>query len=344
MVRAPLSSLSLIAAICVLCRCGGSALAFSSSPRRRAATSSSIIARHSSTASSSSQETPSSSSAAAAQPSSRGVSKTIVVEGTGRPVRPGDSVVVRYRCTLAPDDDGGGGGDGGGDGPSPAPLPFASSDRQRIVACDGSMIRGWDVALRSMREGERASVRVSDPAYAYGPEGAPPFVPPNSRVNIDLEVLIVEELMGGGGGGGMSGSDIAGLDGMLDGPASRPRTPAAIAAAYERRMKDRASTDAPPERDGIFGWIDKVRGSYFFGIFEGETGQEAPWYLTPSITFPIAFAVVGLAFWASLAGGAISERGAPTTDELDEIIAMASVVDDASTMMRAVVRDALMRA
>ena len=55
-------------------------------------------------------------------------------------------------------------------------------------------------------------------------------------------------------------------------------------------------------------------------------GQEFPWYLTPSITFPIAFVVVGLAFWASLAGGAISKRGAPTTYELDETIASVDAV------------------
>lgn len=42
--------------------------------------------------------------------------------------------------------------------------------------------------------------------------------------------------------------------------------------------------------------------------------------MKPSITFPIAFLVVGLAFYVSLVGGAISERGMPTTDELDEII------------------------
>ena len=192
-----------------------------------------------------------------------------------------------------------------------------------MVALDGSMIRGWDMAMRTMREGERCTVRVSDPTYAYGAAGVPPFVPPNSEVLIDMEILNIEEdVMGGGmGGGTLSGtSDIAGLDGMLDGPASRPRTPAAIAAAYERRMKEKAMSGLPPEREGIEGWIDKVRGSYFFGLFEGETGQEAPWYLTPSITFPIAFAVVGIAFWASLAGGAISERGMPSTDELDEII------------------------
>lgn len=249
-----------------------------------------------------------SSTVSSSSPPSSGVSKTTVVEGTGRVVRPGDAVVVRYRCTASGSD-----------------RPFARSDRQRVVAMDGSMIRGWDVAIRTMREGERSTVRVIDPAYAYGPGGVPPFVPPNAELVIDLEILNIEEDVMGGGS--LSGSaDIAGLDGMLDGPASRPRTPAAIAAAYERRMREKAASGAPPEREGIEGWIDKVRGSYFFGLFEGETGQEAPWYLTPSITFPIAFAVVGLAFWVSLAGGAISERGMPTTDELDEIIVSSDLI------------------
>ena len=249
-----------------------------------------------------------SSTVSSSSPPSSGVSKTTVVEGTGRVVRPGDAVVVRYRCTASGSD-----------------RPFARSDRQRVVAMDGSMIRGWDVAIRTMREGERSTVRVIDPAYAYGPGGVPPFVPPNAEVVIDLEILNIEEDVMGGGS--LSGSaDIAGLDGMLDGPASRPRTPAAIAAAYARRLWETAASGAPPEREGIEGWIDKVRGSYFFGLFEGETGQEAPWYLTPSITFPIAFAVVGLAFWVSLAGGAISERGMPTTDELDEIIVSSDLI------------------
>ena len=35
---------------------------------------------------------------------------------------------------------------------------------------------------------------------------------------------------------------------------------------------------------------------------------------------------MGLAFWLSLAGGAISERGMPTTDELDEIILSSNTI------------------
>ena len=46
------------------------------------------------------------------------------------------------------------------------------------------------------------------------------------------------------------------------------------------------------EKEGLEGWIEKAKSFYFFGFFEGETGEQAPWILRPSITFPIAFAVV----------------------------------------------------
>jgi hypothetical protein len=75
-----------------------------------------------------------------------------------------------------------------------------------------------------------------------------------------------------------------------------------------------------PEKEGLEGFIEKAKNFYFFGLFEGETGQKAPWFLRPSITFPIAFLVVGAAFYVSYLTGAITERGAQVTDELDEII------------------------
>ena len=57
--------------------------------------------------------------------------------------------------------------------------------------------------------------------------------------------------------------DIAGLEDMLDDPINRPRTPAAIAAAYDRRIKDKAMEGLLEEREGIDGFIDWIRGLYF---------------------------------------------------------------------------------
>ena len=81
------------------------------------------------------------------------------------------------------------------------------------------------------------------------------------------------------------------------------------------------------------GWIAKAKNFYFFGLFEGETGQQAPWFLRPSITFPLAFLIVGAAFWVSFVSGAITERGAQVTDELDEIILSSAAADPSAFLL-----------
>lgn len=90
-----------------------------------------------------------------------------------------------------------------------------------------------------------------------------------------------------------------------------------------------------PESEGLEAFIEKAKNFYFFGFFEGETGQKAPWFLRPSITFPIAFAIVGAAFYISFISGAISERGAAVTDELDEIILSMSTAGSSSSALMA---------
>ena len=90
-----------------------------------------------------------------------------------------------------------------------------------------------------------------------------------------------------------------------------------------------------PKKEGLEGWIETVKGWYFFGFFEGETGEEAPWILKPSITFPIAFAIVGAAFLVSYKFGAITERGSQSTDELDDIILSMIQSDPASAAVLA---------
>ena len=87
------------------------------------------------------------------------------------------------------------------------------------------------------------------------------------------------------------------------------------------------------EKEGLEGLIEKAKEFYFFGFFEGETGEQAPWILRPSITFPIAFAVVGLGFYVTYAVGGISERGAQVTDELDDIVLSWNVLKDAVTVV-----------
>lgn len=182
------------------------------------------------------------------------------------------------------------------------------------------MVPGWDAALRTMASGERAVVRLTDPSLGYG--SASPSIAASlgealgvtnlaaSQLEFDIDILQVQPAAQAAELFDMNFDAMAALEDN-----DTPKTAEDIAAAYQVRMANKA-----PEKEGLEGWIDTVRNYYFFGFFEGETGEEAPWYLKPSITFPIAFAVVGAAFYVSLFVGAISEKGAQSVDELDVIV------------------------
>ena len=42
---------------------------------------------------------------------------------------------------------------------------------------------------------------------------------------------------------------------------------------------------------------DAEHRAYIFGLFDSQTGEKAPWYLNPFITFPGMFAFVGVGVW-----------------------------------------------
>lgn len=232
-----------------------------------------------------------------------GIIKTISTPGRGKPAKLGDIATVKYTCYLPGDE---------------KAAPFAKSNKQKIVVGDGAMVLGWEKALRTMNVGERAIIRLTDANLGYGAAGVPPLIPPNAELEFDIELLDTQLPMAN-----IDFDSIANMD-------STPRTAADISAAYEKRQAIKA---LEPELEGLEYWIDKVRNYYFFGLFEGETGQQAPWFLRPSITFPIAFAVVGVTFWISFQTGAIRERGAPVTDELDEIILSMSALSSSNALM-----------
>ena len=59
---------------------------------------------------------------------------------------------------------------------------------EQIVG-DGTMVTGWDKALRTMTVGERAIIRVTDPNLGYGVAGVPPLIPSNAELEFDIELL-----------------------------------------------------------------------------------------------------------------------------------------------------------
>lgn len=117
-----------------------------------------------------------------------GVKKLIVKEGEGwdKP-ETGDDVNVHYTGTLL-------------DG-----TKFDSSlDRNQpfnFKLGQGQVIKGWDKGVATMKKGEKAVFTISSD-YAYGKQGSPPTIPPDSTLKFEVELLSwtsVKDICGDGG-------------------------------------------------------------------------------------------------------------------------------------------------
>jgi FKBP-type peptidyl-prolyl cis-trans isomerase len=139
-----------------------------------------------------------------------GLSKQIIRNGNGPPLRLGEVATVSYTCTLTDTN-----------------KIFSQSKKQKVIVGDGIMIEGWDRALATMSVGEKAIVQIDDAVkYGYGVEGVKPTVPSNARISIEFEILDAEEQKNMGVAGVVGTGAIAtGLTGSGDLGALDPSKP-----------------------------------------------------------------------------------------------------------------------
>eukprot|EP00058_Branchiostoma_floridae_P009368 XP_002594856.1 hypothetical protein BRAFLDRAFT_86023 [Branchiostoma floridae] len=105
----------------------------------------------------------------------RGVVKKVVKQGVGDVVPAGAYVRVHYNGYLEYSDE-----------------PFDSSrlrnEELRFRLATGSVVPGMEIAISSMRKGERSRFLVQ-PNYGYGKFGCPPRIPGNATILYEIEML-----------------------------------------------------------------------------------------------------------------------------------------------------------
>uniref|UniRef100_A0ACD5WHM8 Uncharacterized protein n=1 Tax=Avena sativa TaxID=4498 RepID=A0ACD5WHM8_AVESA len=107
-----------------------------------------------------------------------GVLKTVIRQAKAGAIAPSDSlslVDVHYEGTLAETGE-----------------VFDTTHEDNSVFSfeigEGSVIRAWDIAVKTMKVGEVAKI-TCEPEYAYGAAGSPPEIPPDATLIFEVELV-----------------------------------------------------------------------------------------------------------------------------------------------------------
>lgn len=217
-----------------------------------------------------------------------GVTKELIIRGQGRSIEPGDIVAVSYSASVLG-----------------SPKPFAKGDKEQFVVKDGSMIKGIDVAISSMLVGEKAKFLIG-PKYAYGSNGVGNIIPPDANIEIEMKLLAWL-------GNQLRPESLFQKD--LDIDPFIASTPESIQREYD----DMQLKKADKYKGNIVEiYLRRLKSTSFgfggVGFFTSQSGEKAPWYLNPNITFPAMISIVLAAFITVFSSGGVKEKGASKMD------------------------------
>jgi FKBP-type peptidyl-prolyl cis-trans isomerase len=100
-----------------------------------------------------------------------GIKKKILLEGNGAVPKAGQNVSVHYAGRLENGKE------------------FDSSEEPfQFTLGVGSVIKGWDVGVASMKVGEKCELFIKS-QYAYGSRGAGGVIPPNATLIFEVSLL-----------------------------------------------------------------------------------------------------------------------------------------------------------
>ena len=218
-----------------------------------------------------------------------GVQKDLLVVGTEQAIQTGDILAVEYQAYLEGSN-----------------RPFSIGEKQQFIFQDGSMIKGWDIGVGSMKIGERAIIKCSAD-YAYGTLGIPAVIPPGASIEMDINIVAWL-------GNQLKPETLFQRD--LDIDPFVASTPEAIQAEFAKKQEKKLQKD---EDVDIIGMYIKRFSSISFGFggsnfFASQSGKEAPLILNPNFTFPAMIAICLGAFLTVIATGSVKEKGEVNID------------------------------
>eukprot|EP00262_Sarcandra_glabra_P003861 TRINITY_DN1468_c1_g1_i2.p1 TRINITY_DN1468_c1_g1~~TRINITY_DN1468_c1_g1_i2.p1 ORF type:complete len:535 (-),score=113.95 TRINITY_DN1468_c1_g1_i2:167-1771(-) len=150
---------------------------------------------------------------------SQGLRKRILKQGNSLQTPfPGDEIEVHYSGSVE--------GETCFDSSRDIETPF------RFKLGHGEVIKGWEDGIATMKKGERAIFTIP-PNLAYGEVGSPPFIPPNSTLTYDVEMLSWRTIRDLSSDGGILKKTVRDGEGW-----AYPKEADEVIVKYEARLED----------------------------------------------------------------------------------------------------------
>ena len=112
----------------------------------------------------------------------KGVQIIVLREGSGNPVKAGDTVAMNYTGSLT----------NGTVFDSNVDPNFKHVEPFVFTLGAGRVIKGWDIGVSGMKLGEKRKL-VIDPEFGYGANGAGASIPPNATLNFEVELIGIKQ-------------------------------------------------------------------------------------------------------------------------------------------------------
>jgi FKBP-type peptidyl-prolyl cis-trans isomerase FkpA len=109
-----------------------------------------------------------------------GVKVTVLSQGSGKTAKDGDKVSMNYTGMFTD----------GTKFDSNVDPKFQHVEPFTFTLGAGQVIKGWDVGVEGMKEGEKRKLEIT-PEYGYGASGIPGAIPGNATLIFEVELLKV---------------------------------------------------------------------------------------------------------------------------------------------------------